>query len=121
MSGCGPLGSGSGSGSGSSSETDLIVTVWPQGPGGPSRVWTLRCDPADGSLPQAAKACSRVTAASLRPLARDMICTQIYGGPQTARVRGRIDGSRVDSRFARNNGCEIHRWDSVRFLFPVRI
>jgi hypothetical protein len=49
------------------------------------------------------------------------VCTQIYGGPQTARVRGRVDGREVDGRFARNNGCEIHRWDGVRFLFPVRI
>ena len=25
------------------------------------------------------------------------------------------------ARFSRTNGCEIHRWDGVRFLFPVRI
>ncbi len=35
------------------------------------------------------------------------VCTQIYGGPQAARVRGAIDGERVDRRFTRTNGCEI--------------
>ena len=34
-------------------------------------------------------------------------CTLIYGGPQTARVTGRLDGRRVDRRFARTDGCEI--------------
>lgn len=34
-------------------------------------------------------------------------CTQIYGGPQTARVTGEIDGDEVDRRFTRTNGCEI--------------
>jgi hypothetical protein len=35
------------------------------------------------------------------------MCTQIYGGPQTARVTGTIDGAKVDRRFTRTNGCEI--------------
>lgn len=38
---------------------------------------------------------------------KDRACTQIYGGPETARVTGRIDGVEVDRRFARTNGCEI--------------
>jgi hypothetical protein len=36
-------------------------------------------------------------------------------------VRGTVDGRAVAAGFSRSNGCEIHRWDSVRFLFPVRI
>jgi hypothetical protein len=35
------------------------------------------------------------------------VCTQIYGGPETARVTGTIDGKPVDRRFTRTNGCEI--------------
>ena len=34
-------------------------------------------------------------------------CTQIYGGPETARITGTIDGEKVDRRFSRTNGCEI--------------
>ena len=123
ITGCGAFGSADSSTSGTSttaSRTDLVVTVWPQGRGR-SRQWTLRCDPVGGSLPNAATACAQLTAEALRPLPRDTICTQIYGGPQRARVRGRIDGRAVAASFSRSNGCEIHRWDSVRFLFPVRI
>jgi hypothetical protein len=120
---CGALGgtddsdSGSGSGSGSASaRTELTISAWPRGTGGPMRSWTLTCEPAGGSLPRAAAACRRLTPASLRPLPRGTICTQIYGGPQVARVRGRLAGKPVDARFNRTNGCEIHRWNQVRFL-----
>lgn len=34
-------------------------------------------------------------------------CTQVYGGPETAVVKGTIDGDKVDRRFTRTNGCEI--------------
>lgn len=122
MAACGPSGSSdSGSGSAPASATELTVTVQPQGDAGPARTWTLRCDPPGGNHPRVRTACTRLTAAALRPLPPDTICTQIYGGPQTARVRGRIDGRPVDARFGRSNGCEIHRWDSVGFLFPVKI
>jgi hypothetical protein len=39
--------------------------------------------------------------------AANRACTQLYGGPQTARVTGTIDSRRVDRRFARTDGCEI--------------
>jgi hypothetical protein len=38
---------------------------------------------------------------------KNRMCTQIYGGPETARVTGTIDGTPVDRRFSRTNGCEI--------------
>jgi Subtilisin inhibitor-like len=124
ISGCGLPGgaddSGSGTSTTASAATDLAVTVWPQGQGR-SRKWTLTCDPVGGTLPRPAAACAQLTREALRPLPRDTICTQIYGGPQRARVTGRVDGRAVDARFSRSNGCEIHRWDNVRFLFPVRI
>jgi hypothetical protein len=60
----------------------------------------------------------------LRPLlARgpvlDRPCTQIYGGPQAARVRGRIGGRSIDRRLTRRNGCEIADWDRARALLPA--
>jgi Subtilisin inhibitor-like len=124
MTACGTLGGTSDSGSTTVttvSSTELTIVVWPQGVGGPSRTWTLTCDPVGGSLSAARSACSRVTRQALRPLPRDSICTQVYGGPQKARVTGQIDGRAVDARFSRTNGCEIHRWNGVRYLFPVRI
>ncbi len=103
------------------SSTELTITVLPQGAGGPTRTWTLRCNPPGGSLPRAAAACKRLRAEALRPLPPDTICTQIYGGPQAARVRGRVEGRPIDTRFGRSNGCEIHSWNRVKFLFPVKI
>jgi hypothetical protein len=46
------------------------------------------------------------------------ICTQIYGGPQTARVRGVVGDTRIDRRFSRRNGCEISDWTRVEPLLP---
>ena len=45
-------------------------------------------------------------------------CTQIYGGPQTARVTGTIDGVEVDRRFTRTNGCEIDDYRRAGALLP---
>ena len=123
MTGCAAWSGSSDSGSATTtaaSATDLVITVWPRG-GGRSRTWSLKCDPVGGSLPGAQSACARLTPQALEPLPPDTICTQVYGGPQKARVRGRLQTRRLDVRFSRTNGCEIHRWDSVRYLFPVRI
>jgi hypothetical protein len=46
-------------------------------------------------------------------------CTQIYGGPETARIRGTIEGREVDRRLSRTNGCEIADWDRVAQLLPI--
>jgi hypothetical protein len=45
-------------------------------------------------------------------------CTQEYGGPQTARVRGSIGSRSIDRRFARRNGCEIADWARAGTLVP---
>jgi Subtilisin inhibitor-like len=101
--------------------TSLHITVWPQGTHGLKRSWTLTCMPAGGTLPNRATACRRLTAMSrpFRPVPKDAACTQIYGGPQTALVTGRLEGRRVRASFDRHDGCAIDRWNRVRFLFPV--
>lgn len=40
-----------------------------------------------------------------------LVCTQVYGGPETATVTGTLDGKPVDASFSRTNGCEISRFD----------
>ena len=103
-----------------SSPATLTITVWPAGPGHAARVRTLRCEPAGGSLVHAAAACRRLEAmktSPFRPPAPATVCTQIYGGPQKALVRGRFRGRLVSIRFSRRNGCEIARWNRVAFLF----
>jgi hypothetical protein len=100
---------------------DLTVTYWPQGRERGTRArWTLRCEPAGGTLPRAAAACTRLAAmkAPFRPIPKDAICTEIYGGPQEAIVAGRYAGKRIWVKLARRNGCEISRFNRLRFLVP---
>lgn len=99
---------------------ELRISVFPatNRSGKPVR-WTLRCGPAGGTLPQPERACRRLLALRrpFAPVPPSTACTQIYGGPQTARVRGRLRGKRVSASFSRTDGCQISRWDRVRFLF----
>ncbi|WP_441349409.1 hypothetical protein [Streptomyces sp. 8L] len=46
------------------------------------------------------------------------LCTQIYGGPETAHVTGVWHGRVVDATFDRRNGCEITRWRQLVPLLP---
>ena len=99
----------------------LEISTWRRGTDGPVRTWTLRC-PSGGTLPNAARACSRLDALgakAFKAVPRNVGCTEIYGGPQVAEVRGTLDGRRIQARFTRTNGCEIDRWDRHRFLFPI--
>ena len=104
--------------------TALAVTYWAEGMGAGAPVeWTLRCSPAGGSLPRAAAACVRVAKGGWRlfaPVAKNAVCTEIYGGPQTALVVGVVRGRRVWAKLQRRNGCEIERWSRVSpWLVPA--
>ena len=85
----------------------------------PTKVWTLRCPPG-GTLPDAAQACLNLERLHdpFGPVPKSVACTEIYGGPEIADVQGTFRGKPVNTRFLRTNGCEIARWNRVRFLFP---
>ena len=71
----------------------------------------------------AAALCARARRLSrllTRPPSGARPCTQIYGGPQRARVRGSIGGRPVNRRFARRDGCEISDWDRAGPLLGRR-
>ena len=46
------------------------------------------------------------------------VCTQIYGGPERARVSGRIGTRAVARSFSRADGCRIADWDRAVPLLP---
>jgi hypothetical protein len=101
--------------------TDLAISVWHSGMDGPVQNWTLQC-PSGGTLPRAAEACERLAELGPRafaPTPRDVVCAQIYGGPQVAEVRGTFEGRAVDTGFTRRDSCEMERWERVAFLFPT--
>lgn len=83
--------------------------------------WTLTCDPVGGDHLQAAEAC-RVLAGlddPFAPVPADAVCTEQYGGPQTATVRGTYRGEPVDLALSRVNGCYISQWERLVPLVPA--
>ena len=84
--------------------SELTVTVYPEGPDGrpEARVVDCTADPA----------CD----VPLKPTSPTTACTEIYGGPATATVKGTLDGRPVDAEFSLSNGCEINRWDEASAL-----
>ena len=53
------------------------------------------------------------------PVPKDIVCTEIYGGPQKARVIGTVAGHRIWATFTRENGCQIYRWNRLSpWLLP---
>jgi hypothetical protein len=98
---------------------DLVVQVDPDGSDGsrPVREAEVRC--ADAGDSAACRAADALTAKDFAPTPGQVACTQQYGGPQTATVRGTLHGERIDARFSRTDGCEIARWDGVAPLLEA--
>ena len=92
--------------------TELTVVVRP-GRGNQEWTYSLVCDPAGGDHPDPEAACRVLEEldAPFAPVPPETMCTEIYGGPQTAAVTGTLRGEPVDATFDRTNGCEIARWD----------
>jgi hypothetical protein len=90
---------------------DVTISYWPAGRGGEPRSATLQCDPDGGSHPAVAAACDALLQHedALQPVAGDVACTEIYGGPELAT----ISGPNVHATLSRRNGCEIARWDAL--------
>ena len=89
---------------------------------GTTTTWHLTCDPAGGDHPHPTAACAALSvggARSLPPVPADRACTQIYGGPQTARITGTWAGKAVDATLSRTDGCQIARWDGLSGLLPA--
>jgi len=103
-------------------------------PVGPATQLTVRVD-RDGKGPEPAgqaridceqplegKACAaaaRLRPADFEPVPANVACTELYGGPETARIEGTLDREQVDGRFSREDGCEIARWEKVAPLLEA--
>ena len=104
-------------------ETSVEVTLWPEGRSGASQRAVLTCEPAGGSHPHAQEACAALESqgGALEPVAGDVACTLIYGGPEEARIAGVVGGNAVDTMLSRNNGCEIDRWDRLAAVLELSV
>ena len=47
---------------------------------------------------------------------KDRVCTQVYGGPQTARITGTFGAQDVARSLARSDGCQIADWEQADAL-----
>jgi hypothetical protein len=105
----------------SQADDDLQVEV-DLGDGSAAETWTLTCvEFVEGSHPSAQAACDHLDGMQdpFAPLPADVVCSQQYGGPQTAHVIGRWAGTQVDLRLSRVDGCRISQWDSLVPLVPA--
>ena len=102
-------------------QTQLTIAFWPEGRGTDEpKTYTLRCDPAGGTVPRAASVCGKLDALA-RPFARtskNLVCTDQYGGPQQALITGMHKGNRIWTVIGMRNGCEIARAKRLAFLVP---
>lgn len=107
---------GTGAAAAATGPSELTVTIqW--GPGAKD-TWSLRCDPVGGTHPNRVRACAFLDSLA-RPfsaLPTGMACTMIYSGPERAHVVGQWRGRKVDTTFARNDGCATARWRQYRAL-----
>ena len=103
---------GSESPAGNAPATSLVVTVDQDGSKGsqPAKTVHLRCPGAGCALTKT------LTVKDFAPQRRDVMCTMIYGGPETATVRGTLRGSHVQASFSRTDGCQTSRWERVKAL-----
>jgi Subtilisin inhibitor-like len=100
-----------------STGTSLRITYWEDSAVPTKSVtWTLRCGPVAGSLPRPTRGCRRLAQGGVElfaPTPKNAVCTEIYGGPQRARVVGTVNGKRIWATFRRSDGCEIARWQRI--------
>jgi hypothetical protein len=118
---------GSAGGAGSAGAGDRpgheLTVELDRGDGTAAETYTLTCADdggAGGDHPDAAAACALLLGAEdpFAPLPSDLACTEQYGGPQTARVRGIWRGEPVDLELSRVDGCRIAQWDALEPLLP---
>ena len=102
----------------SDSAVDLTVTLDADGKGGDAeRAAQVSCRP-----PACPDGAAGLSAADFEPVAADVACTEIYGGPDLVTIEGTLDGEAVEAELTRANGCEIERFDRfdtlLRSVFP---
>lgn len=104
-------------------QNDLRIDV-DRGDGTPPESWTLVCAGfVEGTHPQAQAACDHLAGMTepFAPLADDLMCTEQYGGDQTARITGRWAGQVVELDLSRRDGCRISQWDSFGPVLPIPV
>lgn len=119
LAGCGS-GSDGDEGTGPDSGPTALSISYRPTPNAEPSIARLDCArPGAGQERRACREVESIPAGTFDPVPPDRACTEIYGGPETARIVGTVEGGTVDADFSRVNGCEIERWESVSFLLEA--
>jgi hypothetical protein len=121
---------GNGPAPGAGVRADLSVVI--QDPRGSSSSYTIRCagsgeaeveGTAGIDARDACRALGRPAVQNrlIRGPSAERVCTQVYGGPQTAMLSGTLEGQSVNAVVTRDDGCGIGDWDNLLkdLLLPV--
>jgi hypothetical protein len=87
--------------------------------GGQARHWSLRCDPAGGTMPDAAAACRLLAtdATILHPVrATHIRCPAIMANARTFTITGTWYGAKLHAVVA-DGGCDLRRWSKMAQIF----
>ena len=106
---------------GADAATQLTISYWPEGRGAEEpKTWTLRCDPAGGTVPARRHGlpAARGLVKPFRRPSKNIVCSDQYGGPQQALIVGTHKGNRIWTVLGMRNGCEISRAKRLAFLVP---
>ena len=114
---------------GSQLRAEISVVI--QDPQGSPISYVIRCDAGEASVRggaqiDAADACRALARPAVqnrlvRGPSPEQVCTQVYGGPQTAMLSGTLEGQAVNAVVTRDDGCGIGDWDNLLkdLLLPV--
>jgi hypothetical protein len=123
--GAGPTGGAGDPATGGISQADDDLQIGIDlGDGSAPQTWTLTCvgvGVVEGSHPQAQAACDHLAGLQnpFAPIPDDVMCTQQYGGPETARIIGRWNGEPVELELSRVDGCRIEQWNALVPVVPA--
>jgi len=112
--------SGSGTSSaGTAAASKVSLTVeFTASPSAPASHYTLRCEPAGGTVADPAQACSRLLAGSslFAPRPAHVMCPMILADAGRAIVKGTYLGKKVHETIV-DGGCDLSRWAKLRQVF----
>lgn len=83
-----------------------LTLTYKETPEATSKILTIDCSD-DKTL------CKTLLKESAHPTKDPMACTQIYGGPATVNIVGKINRKPIALAYSRTNGCDIARWESM--------
>jgi hypothetical protein len=111
--GSGAGGAGGGTAPAAAPKGSLTMTVQ-NGPGKPINHWTLTCDPAGGTHPDAAAACRQLQAMKdpFATVKSTTVCPMILASARRATFTGTWFGQKV-SRTIIDGGCDLGRWSAL--------